>query len=126
MRKPVTISAVPIHKRRSIELARQQRLEARARWKAKRLDEKLQDAVQPFAIVPDVDPVEFARAFRPFRDDMELLEPEDQEQFKNLLIGYLAGSVDHEVWRRAVGNLRALKRACAPPLPHNYWKRDDC
>jgi hypothetical protein len=125
MRKPVTISAVPLTKRRSIQAARQKRLEARARQKAKKVAQQLQDAAKPTAIYQEVDPIEFARAFRPFVDDIELLDPEDQEQFKSLLMGYLAGSVDHEVWRRALGNLSALRRASTPPLPRNYWKRDD-
>jgi hypothetical protein len=126
MRKPVTISAIPVHKRQSIELARQKRLETRARLKAKKVAQRLKNTVEPAAAYREVDPIEFARAFRPFVDDIELLDPDDQEQFKSLLMGYLAGSIDHEVWRRSLGILSALKRACAPPLPRNYWKRDDC
>lgn len=124
MKTHVTISALPVHKSQSIERARQKRLETRARQKSKRVSEQLENVAQPATYAREVDPVEFARAFRPFREDIELLEHEDQEQFKSLLMGYLSGCLDHEIWRRAVGNLSALKRACAPPLPRNYWKRD--
>ena len=72
---------------------------------------------------PDVDPVEFARAFRPFREDMDLLSEDDQHNFQKLLRGFLLGKVDHEMWRRAVNALSELKRAHIPPLPKNYWKR---
>ncbi len=72
---------------------------------------------------PDIDPVEYARAFAPFAPDMELLSGEQQERFHSTLRGYLAGVIDHEEWRQAIVALSALKRAATPPEPPGYWGR---
>ena len=124
MQKSVSIQPIGFEKRRFIETKRQARLHARARMKMKRTlgsSAEPQEVVTPTA--DDLDPVEFARAFRPFREDMDLLPEEDQRHFQNLLRGYLLGNIDHEVWRRAVSALSELKRAHTPPPPKNYWKR---
>lgn len=72
---------------------------------------------------PDVDPIEFAKAFAVFAPDMELLSADEQERFRFMLRGYLAGVIEHEEWRRVVGALSALKRAATPPEPRGYWRR---
>lgn len=71
--------------------------------------------------VPDVDPIEFAKAFAHFAPDMELLSAEEQERFQSMLRGYLAGVIDHDEWRRVVSVLSALRRAATPPEPPGYW-----
>lgn len=72
----------------------------------------------------DVDPVEFARAFAPFRSDVEaLFSPDEQVRFSMVLRGYLSGNVDHNVWRLVLGALNCLRRASGPPEPHDYWVR---
>ncbi|MBS7804058.1 hypothetical protein KIH24_05660 [Rhizobiales bacterium TNE-4] len=73
--------------------------------------------------VPDVDPIEYARAFALFAPDMELLSVEEQERFQATLRGYLAGVIEHEEWRHVVGALSALRRAATPPEPRGYWGR---
>lgn len=124
MQKPVSIQPIAFEKRRFIETTRQARLQAKVRMKTKSTlgsSAEPQDVGTPTA--DDIDPVEFARSFRPFREDMDLLPEDDQLHFQNLLRGYLLGNIDHEVWRRAVSALSELKRAHTPPPPKNYWKR---
>lgn len=70
---------------------------------------------------PDVDPLEFAKAFKPFAPDMDLLSSEEQQRFQSTLRGYLAGVIDHEEWRQVLGAFSALKRAAIPPKPPGYW-----
>lgn len=125
MQKLIAIRPVSIEKRRQIETKRQARLQAKARMKANGKLSTTQHETVDIATAHEIDPVEFARAFQPFREAMELLAEEDQAHFQNLLRGYLAGNFDHETWRRAVGALRELRQAHTPPLPKNYWKRSD-
>jgi hypothetical protein len=70
---------------------------------------------------PDVDPIEFAKAFAPFASDMDLLSAEQQARFQSTLRGYLAGLIDHEEWRHVLSALSSLKRAATPPEPPGYW-----
>jgi hypothetical protein len=74
-------------------------------------------------LAPDVDPIEFAKAFATFASDMYLLSAVQQEHFQATLRGYLSGVLDHEEWRQLVGALSALKRAATLPEPKGYWKR---
>ena len=124
MQKLITIRPVSIEKRRLIETKRQARLQSKARMKASGKLNSTQYQAVDVATVHEIDPVEFARAFQPFREAMKLLSEEEQAHFQNLLRGYLLEMIDHETWRRAVGALRELRQAHTPPLPKNYWKRN--
>ena len=123
MQKAITIRSISIEKRLYIERKRQSRLEAKASMKANRKLSASEQDVADKNTAYDIDPVEFARAFKLFRDDMHLLSEAAQIHFKNLLRGYLIGKVDHEIWRQAVSALSELRRAHTLPPPKNYWKR---
>lgn len=123
MQKPITIRSIAIEKQNYIERKRQVRLKTRALKKFSRKLSTPEHLKIEKTTAYEIDPVEFSRAFRPFREDMDLLSEDDQHNFQKLLRGYLLGKVDHEMWRRAVNALSELKRAHIPPLPKNYWKR---
>lgn len=109
------IVPLPQAKRKFIADQRVKRLSARA---IRKLSAALHNSAKILSDTEretDIDPVSFARAFVPFREDMRLLSEQEQREFQYALQLYLSGALDSEEWRKIVSRLSELRRAKAMP-----------
>lgn len=110
MIRQIAITTLPTWKREYISGQRTKKLSARVKHQ---LSTALYNSAKKREYKVDIDPVSFARAFKPFREDMRLLSEQEQCEFECALQRYLAGALDSEEWRKIVSRLSALRRIAA-------------
>lgn len=122
--KKVSIRPLSLAKRAAIAKHRAERQISASRKKGGHAIREAEQRIYATENDFDVDPVEFARAYSPFRSDVEvLLDADEQSRFRKILCGYLSGQIDHEVWRLALYALNTVRRASILPSPGAYWVR---